>query len=448
MKLLAPVLAATLAPAVIGACSTGITDFTLINADTDTEIGPLPSAFSSGVIPSPYLNVRANYVECPGDDIKSVKFYLDGIAVRCENYTPYALFGDENPTGPDLGDFGAFYGGSFTPGAIHSIKAVPYPSADCAGDPFPSLEEKFSTCSDCPGEITGFTVIDAVSDTEIGPLMSFDFTSYQGLPINVRADFESCTSGSGIDSVQFYLDGIETRCEEYTPYALFGDDNPGGPDLGLLGDFYQGTVEPGLHSIVAVPFDGPGCTGNSGCAYKEEFAVCSYCPTGYTLTTVDFSCSKDGTVHYQHGDYVDDLGYGFTLRVNPRPGGKNVNDPRIYDSDMSGGADPDLELGLGNLLIIQEDVMPDTPDDNASGGQIIFDFSAPTKIKSIGLVDTEAPAKLYFDKSSGPSWRAIGAPIPDSSSKIVELDQGDVTKLKVSVLSSFGISSIELCVRD
>lgn len=184
-------------------------------------------------------------------------------------------------------------------------------------------------------------------------------------------------------------------------------------------------------------------------SYKIPTNSCnSYCPAGYTLTTVGFDESKDGLTNYQHGDYVSDLGYGFTLGVKPAAGGKDVNIPRIYDSDMSGGADPDLELGLGNLLIIQEDVMPDTPDDNAAGGATFFYFSTPTKIKSIGLVDTEVKTRLSFFKSSGPVERIRVAPIPDSSSIVVEVDQEDVNKLKIAAGSSYGVSSIEFCVQN
>ena len=71
------------------------------------------------------------------------------------------------------------------------------------------------------------------------------------------------------------------------------------------------------------------------------------------MQTVHFNEMADSTP-IDHGEYVGDLGFGFQLSVVPGPGGETVTQPRIYDSDIDGGADPDLEVDCGNLLIIQE----------------------------------------------------------------------------------------------
>jgi len=269
----------------VSVCTTGVTSFTLIDATTDTEIAPLEDFdFSTLDLSSALLNVRANVNECPGDKIDSVRFLFDGQQGLCEQYTPYAWVGDENPNGPDLGDFGAFYGTTINPG-LHVLTAIAYPLPDCQGEPYDPKEEDF--CTECPGHITGFTLIDSTADIEIGPLNAdFDFTIVQGLPINVRADFQECAEG-GIESVQFFLDGVETRCEDYTPYSLFGDENPGGPDLGAIGPFYDGFISPGVHTILAIPYSKPGCKGKPGCEREVHFEVdCADCPgkiTGFTL---------------------------------------------------------------------------------------------------------------------------------------------------------------------
>ncbi len=275
----------------VSACTTGVTDFTLIDAETDTEIAPLEGFdFSTLDLSTASLNVRANVQECSGDKIDSVRFFYDGEEGRCEEYTPYSWVGDENPNGPDLGDFGPFYGTKIKPGR-HVLKAIPYPLPGCKGDPYDPKEEEF--CTKCPGQITGFTLIDPRADVEIGPLDSdSDFTA--GRAINVRADFTECSRGS-IDSVKFFLDGVKTRCEDYTPYALFGDENPGGPDLGALGHFYKGFISAGVHTIRAIPYSGPGCTGTAGCDREIEIKVdCPACPgkiTGFTL--IDAKARKE-----------------------------------------------------------------------------------------------------------------------------------------------------------
>ena len=289
-------------------CPGKITGFTLIDPTFNQAVGALESFDIQGPI-----NVRADFEECDKSGIESVQFYVNGEKFSCENWEPYALFGDENPNGPDLGLLGAFYDGFLTPGT-HSIRAVPHARKDCKGTKGCEFEQEVTIgCSDCPGSITGFTVIDSIDDSEICALQDFDFASFQA-PVNVRANFEDC-SKSRIDSVAFYLDNVFVRCvrflvsycavchtkiahcltplylscfqEEYSPYALFGDENPNGPDLGDFGAFYDGFFTPGPHTTTAVPFDRPNCAGQAGCPLTEDFEVdCANCPgaiTGFTL---------------------------------------------------------------------------------------------------------------------------------------------------------------------
>jgi len=71
----------------------------------------------------------------------------------------------------------------------------------------------------------------------------------------------------------------------------------------------------------------------------------------------------------------------------------------IFDTDPAGpnlgGPDPDLLVGLGNALILQSPSSPaqtgpgifDTPNDDASGGIITFDFVSAVEMLSIDLID-------------------------------------------------------------
>jgi len=68
--------------------------------------------------------------------------------------------------------------------------------------------------------------------------------------------------------------------------------------------------------------------------------------------------------------------------------------PRIYDSNSTGGADPDLEAGVGNLLIIQE-TDKEEPDDNEDGGSIKFFFEETSIIlQRITLVDNNVQSMV------------------------------------------------------
>ena len=77
----------------------------------------------------------------------------------------------------------------------------------------------------------------------------------------------------------------------------------------------------------------------------------------------------------------------------------------IFDSTMGGpnadGPDPDLLVGLGNVLILQNNNTPDmtgdlfnTPDDDPNGGSIVFDWGAGeettgVELSSIDLIDID-----------------------------------------------------------
>ncbi len=82
--------------------------------------------------------------------------------------------------------------------------------------------------------------------------------------------------------------------------------------------------------------------------------------------------------------------------------GDEANHPlSTYDSEGSGGKDPDLERNgtwatgnltneiLGNLLVINETTMVSMPDDNINGGDIIFTSDVPLESFSMDLVDMQ-----------------------------------------------------------
>ena len=199
-----------------------------------------------------------------------------------------SFYSNNSPGGPDLGPIGDFYQAFVNPG-VHEIVAVPFDSPGCEGTPGCPLVETFRVeCSPCPGNITGFTLIDAITNAAIAPLSDFNYDSLPTTSLNIRAEFEECDTG-GIESVQFFYDGAFHSCENWTPYALDGDKNPDGPDLGLSDpvSYYRSDLAIGEHTIVAVPWDDKDCTGSSGCPFAHTFHVAyNGCPgfvSGFSL---------------------------------------------------------------------------------------------------------------------------------------------------------------------
>ncbi|MGH0029979.1 MAG: PEP-CTERM sorting domain-containing protein [Myxococcota bacterium] len=109
-----------------------------------------------------------------------------------------------------------------------------------------------------------------------------------------------------------------------------------------------------------------------------------------------------------HGDVVDSQYAGVTISAINSSDGPDL--AVVFDSDLSGTRDPDLEFGtgwlggnlapdtkLGNLLIIQEnstgcsDGTCDRPDDEGSrpAGVLIFDFDVAVTSFGFDVVDIE-----------------------------------------------------------
>lgn len=127
------------------------------------------------------------------------------------------------------------------------------------------------------------------------------------------------------------------------------------------------------------------------------------CSNAMGVMTIGFEFEDDGVTPLVAGQKIDtEFSSLFSISSNnSRPNGSTNNGghkgPAIFDSDTTGStADPDLLVGLGNILILQSTDSPNdgggsdifvTPNDEAGGGTIIFDFVHPAYAVSIDLVD-------------------------------------------------------------
>ena len=303
-----------------------VTAFTLINADTDQDIGPLEDGDVLDLSKLPKnLNVRAGTSPAT---VGSVSFSLDGSTFRSENVAPYALAGDAS------GDYWAW---TPTPGT-HTLTATPYSEKGGGGTVGASLTVSFNVVEnaqqyaldldvvgggtvtkdpdqssypsgstvkltatpnkgwvfrgwggDAAGTanplavtmgaskritatfesdgvteaVTAFTLINADTDQDIGPLEDGDVLDLSKLPknLNVRAGTNYATVGSVI----FGLDGNpQYRTENVVPYALAGDAS---------GDYWAWTPTPGTHTLTATPYSEKGGGGTVGASLTVSFDV-------------------------------------------------------------------------------------------------------------------------------------------------------------------------------
>ncbi|MCB0836308.1 MAG: T9SS type A sorting domain-containing protein [Bacteroidetes bacterium] len=109
-----------------------------------------------------------------------------------------------------------------------------------------------------------FTLIDALTDLDIGPLLDGDILDLATLPTNqlaIRANLE----GPDVASVRFGFQNVANfRIENFAPYALHGDDN---------GDYDPYTYTPGTYTVSATPYDKRNGKGTKGQKRTVNFTV-------------------------------------------------------------------------------------------------------------------------------------------------------------------------------
>jgi hypothetical protein len=84
----------------------------------------------------------------------------------------------------------------------------------------PVITPNKSPSNICGPVVSAFTLVDAEIGKDIMPLGDFMLTNKT---LNIRVEFDTC-SHKAVDSVLMNLDG-KRRCEQYKPYAVFGDSN-------------------------------------------------------------------------------------------------------------------------------------------------------------------------------------------------------------------------------
>ncbi|SOD90460.1 T9SS type A sorting domain-containing protein [Spirosoma fluviale] len=241
------------------ACPTAlrVTQYRLINADTDQPIGELtPGAvLNLTSLPTRHINIQA--VTEPATT-GSVVFSLSGQQTNqnTETVAPYALFSDNQ------GDYQAW-----TPAAgSYSLTATPYAGPGGTGAIGTPLTVSFTVLDPPSGQqLSQFWLINAETDQPIRELTDGQELDLSKLPtrqLNIRA----LTEPADLGSVVFSLSGRQSyqQVENVAPFALFTDNG---------GDYAGWTPELGSYSLTATPYSGFGGTGATGTSLTVHFTV-------------------------------------------------------------------------------------------------------------------------------------------------------------------------------
>ena len=182
--------------------------------------------------------------------------------------------------------------------------------------------------------------------------------------------------------------------------------------------------------------------------------LCPAAPAGI----VDFEGLANGLEFggSPHGEAAQP--YADLFLLSAASNGAPIQGAAIFDSDPlgpnAGGADRDLLVGLGNILIVQNDsyatqTIPgfyDTPNDEERGGTIVFNFRSAIELLSLVLIDIDGhgPADVILEDGAGyvrtynvgASWtRDIFAQGPDG------WDTLDLTSLAPQVGEGGGLAT-------
>jgi hypothetical protein len=181
-----------------------VTGLTLVNADTDADLGPLTAGqtINLATLPTRNLNVRANVANAA-----SVRFGLDANAsYRVESTAPFALAGDT------AGNYNAW---TPTTGA-HTVTATPYGSTGATGTAGPALS-------------VSFTVVDEASNapptvTLTSPANGATFAAGSTITITAGA----ADADGNVAFVDFLRGGTVLGMDTTSPYSYVWTSVPAG----------------------------------------------------------------------------------------------------------------------------------------------------------------------------------------------------------------------------
>ena len=170
---------------------------------------------------------------------------------------------------------------------------------------------------------------------------------------------------------------------------------------------------------------------------------------GPRCNTVLFNVDADGNL-LDHGD-PGNTTYPYGVSVT----NKYDEEILIYKTGIYGpnktGADPDLELGIGNALIVQNKLYGEAssvgyPDDDPEGGWIVFEFDCPLKVKFLEFIDTEKfPYVDFYDSSGNKVTRMRGPKTGNFAVAKGVFNVEAIQKVEVKMRDSGAINKIRVC---
>ena len=183
--------------------------------------------------------------------------------------------------------------------------------------------------------------------------------------------------------------------------------------------------------------------GNIPVSMKCQEDNLPFCAKGFHI--VDFSS-------FSHGDFVTEPIFpGFQVSVKPFGNGVGPF-ARVYDTSRensetnSTAGDTDLDCTKDNkALIIQEGPLPQSPNDNASGGILTLEFLFPADIGELVLLDTERRPRVKMEYANGKKEKWRLEKTGNCGKGVFPMEKLGVTRMSIKFPESGALSSIKIC---
>lgn len=213
-------------------CENGISDFNLVKTKPSVAVIGTLTSFAYNVVGLVPLNIDAVLKpDCPDiPAIQSVKMTFDNPSrARCEQYVPYAVFGNRAD--------GTVSFGQSIPLGTRTVTATAYTGPNCDGELVDSISREF-VVSGCP---LSYAVYNAATDSFVTNLVDGGTITNPPCKVNIKIDV---LCGSAIDNVRSELfkgtTRIANRSERTEPYFLFGNNGT---------DVFAGTIASGTYKL-------------------------------------------------------------------------------------------------------------------------------------------------------------------------------------------------------
>ncbi len=208
-----------------------------------TMTAPAPNATVQGAVA-----VSANATDDTG--VAGVQFLLDGAPLGAEVASgPYAVTWDTT------GSSGS-----------HTLSARARDAAGNVSTADPITVTVGSSAPPPAAAVTSVALINADTDQPVAgfdPIAEGAVIQHSALPTS-NLNIVARTSGGGIASVTFVLNGSTVRVENAAPYAIGGDSG---------GDYWPWTLPSGAFTLTVTPYSGTNATGTPGQPLTLKFTV-------------------------------------------------------------------------------------------------------------------------------------------------------------------------------